>query len=60
MSAAEAIRMAMVTGIRFGVEGADLTLEADHEPPVGVVKEIKRHRTEIIELLGSTRDGWTP
>ena len=59
MSAAETIRMAEASGIRLGVEGADLILDADLEPPIDVVTAIKRHKVEIIELLAPPKDRWT-
>ncbi len=59
MSAAETICMAEASGIRLGVEGADLILDADLEPPVDVVNAIRRHKAEIIELLAPPGDRWT-
>ena len=59
MSATEAIRMAEATGIRIGVEGSDLILEADLEPTADVVNAIRRHKSEIIRLLAPPRDRWT-
>jgi hypothetical protein len=59
MSAAETIRMAEASGIRFEVEGADLILDADLEPPINVVNAIRRHKAEIIELLSPPSDRWT-
>ena len=63
MSAAETIRTAEASGIRLGVEGVDLILDADLEPPVDVVNAIRRHKAEIIELLAppgdrSTAEDW--
>ncbi len=59
MSAAESIRTAEASGIRLGVEGVDLILDADLEPPVDVVNAIRRHKAEIIELLAPPGDRWT-
>jgi len=58
MSANEAIRMAQVSGIRLGVEGTDLILDADLEPPDDVVSAIKRYKAEIVELIGASVDEW--
>ena len=58
MSATEAIRRAEASGIRLAVEGADLVLDADLEPPVDVVNAIRRNKAEIIDLLGSRDDVW--
>ncbi len=59
MNAAKAIRLAEASGIRIGVEGTHLILDADLEPPVDVVNAIRRHKAEIIELLTIPRDRWT-
>ena len=59
MSAAETIRMAEASGIRLGVEGADLVLDADLEPPVDVVNAIRQDKAGIIELLAPPGDRWT-
>ncbi len=59
MSAAETIRTAEASGIRLGVEGTDLILDADLEPPVDMVNAIRRHKAEIIELLAPPGDRWT-
>ncbi len=59
MSAAKTIRMAEASGIRLGVKGADLILDAKLEPPVDVVKAIRKYKAEIIELLATPRDRWT-
>ncbi len=59
MSAIETIRMAEASGIRLEVEGPDLILDADFEPPVDVVNAIARDKAEIIELLAPPGDRWT-
>ena len=59
MTAAETIHMAEASGIRFEVEGPDLILDADFEPPVDVVNAITRDKAEIIELLAPPGDRWT-
>jgi hypothetical protein len=59
MSAAETIHMAEASGIRLEVEGPDLILDADFEPPVDVVNAITRDKAEIIELLAPPGDRWT-
>ena len=60
MNAAKAMRLAAASGIRIGVEGSHLILDADLEPPVDVVDAIRTHKAEIIELLGVSGDEWTP
>ena len=59
MSAAETIRQAEASGIRLGVDGADLILNANIEPPVDVVNAIRQYKAEIVELLATPRDRWT-
>ena len=59
MNAVEVVRMAEASGVRLGVEGADLILDADLEPPVDVVNAIRRHKAEIIEILAPLGDKWT-
>ncbi len=51
MSATETIRMTEASGIRFGVEGADLILDADREAAPRVLEAIRRHRAGIVALL---------
>ncbi|NQW09427.1 MAG: hypothetical protein HQ481_06035 [Alphaproteobacteria bacterium] len=58
MSAAEVMRMVRATGIRVDVEGRDLILEADREPPAAVLEAIRRHKSEILDLLAAN-DEWT-
>jgi hypothetical protein len=58
MKAAETICMAKASGIRLGVEGTDLVLDADLEPPTDVVDAIKYHKAGIIELLSPSVERW--
>ncbi len=51
MSATETIRMTEASGIRLGVEGADLILDADREAAPRVLEAIRRHRAGIVALL---------
>ena len=51
MSAAEAIRLAEASDVRLEVEGVDLILDFELEPPAAMVDALRRHKVEIIELL---------
>jgi hypothetical protein len=59
MSAVEALRLAQESGIRFGVAGADLILDAEREPASAVLEAIRRHKEGIVALLGADDDEWT-
>jgi hypothetical protein len=56
VSAAEAIAAAHAAGIRLGVDGDALTLEAAAEPPPGVLALLKAHKEEVIALLTSRKE----
>jgi hypothetical protein len=49
MSAVQALKAARAAGVRLGIDGEDLTLEADAAP---------RPKTGVIALLRQGRDGW--
>lgn len=59
MSAVEALHLAQENGIRLGVAGADLILDAEREPAPAVLEAIRRHKEGIVALLGAARDEWT-
>jgi hypothetical protein len=59
MSAVEAIRMAQENGIRLGIAGADLILNAEREPAPAVLEAIRRHKEGIVALLVADHDAWT-
>ena len=59
MSAVEALRLARRNGIRLGVAGADLILDADQEPAPRVLEAIRRHKAGIVALLTAAEDDWT-
>jgi hypothetical protein len=56
MSAVEALCMAQENGIRLGIAGADLILDAKQEPAPAVLEALKRHKTEIVALLVADQD----
>jgi hypothetical protein len=59
MSAVEALKAARSVGIRIGIDGNDLVLEATVPPPSGILETISLHKPAIIALLRSTSDGWS-
>lgn len=59
MSAAEALKAARATGIRLGIDGDALTLEAATAPPPTVIDLLARHKVGILALLRPANDGWS-
>ena len=59
MSAVEALRMAQENGIRLGIAGADLILDAEREPAPTVLEAIRRHKADIVALIAADHDAWT-
>jgi hypothetical protein len=59
MSAAEALRLAQENGMRVGIAGADLILDAEREPAPRVLEAIRRHKAGIVALLTETEGDWT-
>jgi hypothetical protein len=51
MSPVEALRAARAAGIRVGIEGDDLVMEAPTRPPDAVLAAIRHNKLEIIALL---------
>lgn len=59
MSAAEALKIARAAGVRIGVDGDTLTLEAYAEPPAAVVELLAYYKPGVIKLLRPANDGWS-
>jgi hypothetical protein len=59
MSAAEALNAARTAGIRLGIDGDALTLEAVNAPPPALLDLLARHKVGIIALLREGEDGWS-
>lgn len=59
MSAVEALRLARENGVRLGVAGADLILDADREPAPRVLEAIRRHKAGIVALLTVPGSDWS-
>ena len=59
MSAETALRRAHEHGVRLGVDGSDLILEATREPPSEVMDNLRRHKAEIVALLTTSEEDWS-
>jgi hypothetical protein len=59
VSAAEALRIAHAAGVTVIVDGEELVLEANTEPPRAVLDALSRNKLSILELLHPARAGWT-
>ena len=59
MSAVHALKAARAAGVRLGIDGEALTLEAAAAPPPAVLDLLARHKTGVVALLRTGRDGWS-
>jgi hypothetical protein len=59
MSAPEALKAARAAGVRLGIDGDDLTLEAATAPPPALLDLLSRHKADVTALLRVGRDGWS-
>ena len=59
MSAVEALRLARENGVRLGVAGGDLILDADREPAPRVLEALRQHKAGIVALLTAAEGDWT-
>ena len=59
MSAAAAIKAARTAGIRLGIDGDALTLEAATAPPATVLDQLAHHKAGVMTLLRPAKDGWS-
>lgn len=59
MSTAGALRAARAAGIRLGIDGDALTLEAATAPPASVLDLLARHKAGLVALLREGNDGWS-
>lgn len=60
MSASEILNSARAAGIVVRLDGDDLLLQAAAPPPTAILHLLSRHKQEIVAMLRSVRDGWTP
>jgi hypothetical protein len=51
MSAAQALMTARAAGIRLGIDGVSIVLEADNPPPPQILDMLRAHKPEIIDAL---------
>ena len=59
MSASEALSMARAAGVKIGLDGGDLVLEASAPPPGAVIEALSRHKPGIVAILQSDTSGWS-
>jgi hypothetical protein len=59
MSAIQALKAASDAGIRIGIDGDALVLEAGIAPPPGMLDLLAQHKAGIVALLRSANDGWS-
>jgi hypothetical protein len=59
MSAAEALKTARAAGIRLGIDGNELVLEASDAPLPAVLDALSRHKAGILTLLRLADDDWS-
>ena len=59
MSAVHALKLARAAGVRIGIDGDALTLDADAAPPPAVLDLLARHKAQVIALLRPGGDGWS-
>ncbi len=59
MSAVHALKLARAAGVRIGIDGDALTLDADAAPPTAVLDLLARYKAQVIALLRLGRDGWS-
>jgi hypothetical protein len=59
VSAAEALKAARAAGIRVGIDGDDLVLEASAPPEPALLDLLSRHKASIVTLLRPADEGWS-
>jgi hypothetical protein len=59
MSAVQALKAARDAGVRIGVDGDALTLNASVAPPAAVLDLLSRHKAGVLALLRTGNDGWS-
>lgn len=57
MSAVHALKLARAAGVRIGIDGDALTLDADTAPSPEMLDLLVRHKARVIALLRTGRDG---
>lgn len=59
MSVFQALKIAREAGVRIGVDGDALTLDANAPPPPAMLDLLSRHKAEVLALLRTGSDGWS-
>lgn len=59
LSAVHALKLARAAGVRIGIDGDAVTLDAAAAPPSAVLELLARHKAQVIALLRPGRDGWS-
>lgn len=59
MSAVQALKAARDAGVRIGIDGDALTLDADAAPPSAALDLLSRHKAGVVALLRKGSDGWS-
>jgi hypothetical protein len=55
----EVLKHARAAGLRIEVDGDDLILDADAEPPSALLDLLRQHKPQLITMLRRGPDGWT-
>ena len=59
MSAVQALKAARDAGVRMGVDGDVLTLDAAAAPDAAALDLLSRHKADVLALLRIGSDGWS-
>jgi hypothetical protein len=59
MSAVQALKAARDAGVRIGIDGETLTLDADAAPPPALLELLSRHKAGLVALLRAGNDAWS-
>jgi hypothetical protein len=58
-AAVETLQSALRIGVMVDLDGEDLILEADEEPPASVLDAIKQQKPAIVALLRRQKHAWS-
>jgi len=56
MSAARLLETARAAGLSIEIDGGDLIVEADRDPPAELLNELRQHKAELIAVLRPASD----
>jgi hypothetical protein len=59
VSAFQALKAARDAGVRIGIDGDALTLDAEAVPPAAVLEHLSRYKAQVIALLRPGGAGWS-